>query len=684
MPLDPQILQRLRNNDPSLTQLNLAYNKIGEAGAKHLSDALKVNQSLRELQLYNNKIGDAGAKDLSDALKVNQSLTKLRLTSNEIGHVGASYLSDALKVNPSLTQLALAYNKIGDVGASYLSDTLKVNRSLRELNLGSNQIGDAGAKALSDALKVNPSLTELNLGSNQIGEAGAKHLSHALKVNPSLMELDLHDNQIGDAGAKDLSDALKVNPSLMGLYLYNNQIGVVGAKHFSDALKVNPSLTELDLDDNQIGDAGANDIQVVERYLTRNQQVAKQKNAQRYFQQAKQLAAEQRYSDALPLLQQAAKLQPNDEAIQQALKEANQMYAKKEVEKKLTIDQPSPIQLPASTPNFASSPAVHPGPIVIQPRGFPALKGKETTQPLGQINLSFSIPYAALGFSEKLGQGGFGIVFKGTWQHSEVAIKQLHMDKSSTDTLEEFQRETQVMVQLNHPHVIRLYGVCIDQSPYCLVMEYMPKGSLYDVLRNTLPLTQALQEQIAIDIACGLAYLHDKDILHRDLKSLNVLLDDRLHAKLADFGLAKVKLEASTTSSHRAVGTTRWMAPEIMEEQPYARSADMYSYGVVLWELAARKIPFEGKPDLAVMRQVTQGKRETIDAIPANCPSKLSRLIRHCWIMEPAKRPSAEEAITQLRTVSSPGAADSYLDNFDSDRQASSSHSGSAPAAHQR
>jgi Protein tyrosine and serine/threonine kinase len=320
-----------------------------------------------------------------------------------------------------------------------------------------------------------------------------------------------------------------------------------------------------------------------------------------------------------------------------------------------------------------------PGPLATHPDSLPSPKAKEITQPLGQINLSFSIPYSTLGFGKKLGQGGFGIVFKGTWQHTEVAIKQLHMmDKQSADMLTEFHQETHLMIQLNHPNVIRLYGACIDQDPYCLVMEYMPKGSLYDVLHSALPLTQELRERIAMDIACGLAYLHDKNILHRDLKSLNVLLDDHLRAKLADFGLAKVKL-GSTTSSYHAVGTTRWMAPEIMEDQPYTRSADMYSYGVVLWELVARKIPFEGKSEAAIIRQVTQNKRETVDAIPAGCTPKLSHLIRQCWTAEPPKRPSANEAITQLKggVPSSPATqtvGGSYIGNLDSNQEASTSY----------
>jgi sterile alpha motif and leucine zipper containing kinase AZK len=178
-----------------------------------------------------------------------------------------------------------------------------------------------------------------------------------------------------------------------------------------------------------------------------------------------------------------------------------------------------------------------------------------------------------------------------------------------------------------------------------MVMEYMPRGSLWSVLQSALPLDVKQRQQIALDIARGLAFLHNKGIFHRDLKSLNVLLDEHLHAKLCDFGLAKIKLESSSTASHQKVGTTRWMAPEIMEEQPYTTNADIYSYGVTLWEIASRQIPFRDKPEPVVIRQVCQGKREPI---PVDCPAKIAHLIRFCWEHDAAKRFTANQVVEQL------------------------------------
>jgi predicted Ser/Thr protein kinase len=266
---------------------------------------------------------------------------------------------------------------------------------------------------------------------------------------------------------------------------------------------------------------------------------------------------------------------------------------------------------------------------------------------LGHMQISLIIPYKEVSFAERLGEGSYGVVFKGTWQHTEVAIKQLKLAEPSQEATDEFQREVKVMVQLNHPHIIHLYGVCTDQIPPCMVMEYMPRGSLYHVLGSKLPLDAKQRQQIALDIARGLAFLHSKNILHRDLKSLNVLLDKDFHAKLCDFGLSKIKLESSSTSSrHQKVGTTRWMAPEIFDEQPYTAKADIYSYGVTLWEISSRRIPFPDKPEPVVMKMVWLEKKR--EPIPADCPAKIAHLIRFCWEHDPAKRFTANQVVEQL------------------------------------
>ena len=202
----------------------------------------------------------------------------------------------------------------------------------------------------------------------------------------------------------------------------------------------------------------------------------------------------------------------------------------------------------------------------------------------------------------KLGQGGFGVVYKGVYNDKPVAIKQLNAGLSK-DALQELKREAEIMFQLSFTsdHIVKVIRICLE-SPYALVMELMPKGSLYDLLRNGQELPWPVRFQIALDAAWGLKDLHAHKILHRDLKSPNILLGYGLRAKLADFGLAKVKHEINSQSlvaTKGQAGTLLWMAPELFDDEPLMTTAsDVYSFGMVLWELVTRMLPYAKYPPL--------------------------------------------------------------------------------------
>ncbi len=185
-------------------------------------------------------------------------------------------------------------------------------------------------------------------------------------------------------------------------------------------------------------------------------------------------------------------------------------------------------------------------------------------------------------------------------------------------------------------------------------MEYMSNGSLYSVLHSNKPLECPLRLQIATDAAKGLAFLHHENILHRDIKSLNVLLDERYKAKLTDFGLSKVKAEtkshtlATKTNSKDSVGTIQWMAPELFRRNAqFTQKSDIFSLGITFWELASRKIPFSDALDASLIKDwVKDGERETI---PQDCPATFGALIQACWEGESTKRPDTNDIITQLK-----------------------------------
>jgi len=205
------------------------------------------------------------------------------------------------------------------------------------------------------------------------------------------------------------------------------------------------------------------------------------------------------------------------------------------------------------------------------------------------------------------------------------------------------------MAKLRSPFIVQFFGYCI--SPHkCLVMEYMPKGSLYAVLHSNQVLNWTIRIKVAFEISAGLSFLHQEKILHRDIKSLNVLLNQEWGAKLSDFGLSKVKNESQSTSTVKSsVGTVAWMAPELsFTDDGCTPASDIYSLGVTLWELAAREIPFKkvAKPALIPMR-AQAGYR---DDIPSDCPAKLNSLIQACWATEPSQRPDAEQVATFMKS----------------------------------
>ena len=219
--------------------------------------------------------------------------------------------------------------------------------------------------------------------------------------------------------------------------------------------------------------------------------------------------------------------------------------------------------------------------------------------------------------TDRLGQGSFGTVYKGEWNKLPVAVKEIH-GTLNKEIEKAFNNEAEIMMRANNNWVVRLYGIAQELQKIALVMELMPKGSLNQLLHNGQELPWDLRYQIAQDIAHGLNLLHNDDILHRDLKSDNVLLDDRLRAKLSDFGLSKIKNSSrSTTKRTQAVGTEGWMAPELfldideLEDSviPYSMYSDIYSYGMVLWEIATRKLPYEGHRPIQIEKFVKSGKR---------------------------------------------------------------------------
>lgn len=251
----------------------------------------------------------------------------------------------------------------------------------------------------------------------------------------------------------------------------------------------------------------------------------------------------------------------------------------------------------------------------------------------------WEIDLAHLVIGNLIGSGGSGSVYAGTYFHKDVAVKKLTLEEMGCD---DFKKETDIWKQLSFPNIVQLYGVSTKPGKQCMVMA-RADCSLTDLLanqRDALPWIRRLE--IARDIVCGMLYLHSKDILHRDLKSMNILMQDRV-VKICDFGFATKKLAFKVHDSAGLKGTPQWMAPEVCSGAPCTRKSDVYSFGVILWEIAACCLPFSSfkGSSFELISKITKGLRPSCDGLEIDklVKSLFLTLLKQCWIADPRKRP---------------------------------------------
>jgi eukaryotic-like serine/threonine-protein kinase len=246
----------------------------------------------------------------------------------------------------------------------------------------------------------------------------------------------------------------------------------------------------------------------------------------------------------------------------------------------------------------------------------------------------------------RLGSGGMGVVYRGERLGLErpVAIKFLHREMSThPDALERFEREAKAMSRLHHPHCVPVIDFGVDDAPY-LILEYVDGETLSRVLAGPrLPLKRALT--IMRQILSGLAHAHAQGVIHRDIKPDNVILAAATgtgdHARLLDFGLAKLSETPGTaTSATIAIGTPSYMSPEQARGMPVDARADLYSCGVLLFQMLTGKKPFVADDMLDVLRMhVDQPAPRLSDAVPGESFSpELETAVAGALAKDPAQR----------------------------------------------
>lgn len=253
-----------------------------------------------------------------------------------------------------------------------------------------------------------------------------------------------------------------------------------------------------------------------------------------------------------------------------------------------------------------------------------------------------------LKFENKVGSGSFGDLYRGTYCSQEVAIKVLKPERVNAEMLRDFSQEVYILRKIRHKNVVQFIGACTKPPNLCIVTEFMSRGSVYDFLhkhRGVFKLPSLLK--VAIDVSKGMNYLHQNNIIHRDLKTANLLMDEHEVVKVADFGVARVQTQSGVMTAE--TGTYRWMAPEVIEHKPYDHKADVFSFGIVLWELLTGQLPYSSLTPLqAAVGVVQKALRPTI---PKTTHPRFAELLERCWQQDPTQRPHFSDIVEILQNL---------------------------------
>lgn len=252
-----------------------------------------------------------------------------------------------------------------------------------------------------------------------------------------------------------------------------------------------------------------------------------------------------------------------------------------------------------------------------------------------------------------------------------LCLKKFKKDTLSLEEQRAFVREAKILSKCRNFFLLPFYGVSVE-SPYVLITKFLKKGTLRDAIhsKNGSPfLTPSQKSIIATGICIGMQYLHEHNVIHRDLKSRNILLDGKLLPRICDMGISRA-VNSEDNLLTQMVGTPTWMAPEVFMSNDYNNKVDVYSFGIILWEMLTGKTPFKGINNAQLMISICKDNERPI--IPSGTPINFQNLICKCWHSDPNKRPSFQDIYKEFRSgrVEFPGTDhqiyDRFLKDFDS------------------
>ncbi|KAM0944674.1 putative protein kinase TKL-Pl-4 family [Dioscorea sansibarensis] len=278
------------------------------------------------------------------------------------------------------------------------------------------------------------------------------------------------------------------------------------------------------------------------------------------------------------------------------------------------------------------------------------------------------VDLSKLYLGQRFASGAHSSLYHGIYKDQPVAVKIIRQPEDDEYGVmaarleKQFTKEVTLLSHLYQRNVIKLVGACKKPPVFCIIIEYLSGGSLRTFLHKLehKPLCWRKLIAIALDIARGMEYIHSQGVIHRDLKPENVLFDQDLCAKIADFGIACE--EAYCDKLAEDPGTYRWMAPEMIKNKPYGHKVDVYSFGLVLWEMVTGTMPYEEMmPIQAAFAVVDKNLRPTI---PSECPAAFQALIEQCWALHPDKRPEFWQIIKVLEQFEFSLAQDGTFDHI--------------------
>ncbi|GAM22002.1 hypothetical protein SAMD00019534_051770 [Acytostelium subglobosum LB1] len=612
-----------------LTILDLSHNNLHT-----MCPEIGTLTHLRELYLCGNQLTEFPS---TSRLK---SLRKLQLDNNQLQEVPTS----SLETLGQLQTLDLSLNKIHTIG-----DMSKL-RSLKVFNLRNNNMTD-----LPPSIKSLVKLHSLSLDHNQFG-----HISeHALQELTRLAKLTISDNRL-----KCLPLSIRCLLSLIELNVAQNHLDAL-----PDTLCHLASLKKLDISNNNIRrlPADIGQLSKLAELQLYNNLISSFPLSFLKCRSIRDVGVDgnplpSMYHMGIKAIRHHIKNPHCDDIDYDNLHEAD-------VESAAQIISSNPRRNIESEASMASNNPTHtntnPNQTIIHPSNNNANNDDHTIeniQPMyretplirspPRTKYAWEIDFNELEMGELIGQGGFSRVYHGRWRQQEVAIKQIELQ--SYRSLDDFRKEVGILSKLKaHENLLRYYGACAN-AKYCyIITEFLPRGSLYDLLhkegtRGLVRIDTPLILKFALGVALGCYNLsnYDPPIYHTDLKSKNLLITNDLHVKICDFGLASCKKKDNGMADAERLAYVYYAAPEILNSRPFTEKSDVFSFGTILWELITNVIPFNGMTPMEVKDFLKSGQRL---AIPSECPEFLQRLITDCWKHNAEERPSFVDIYYRLK-----------------------------------